>query len=242
MGLQQQTPEKLNLTHIPRKLTEEENLCWVPHATYAYATKTARPTNCPSSANLCTQCTLELTLFHWLAQGDILAVVCYTQGAWPQWGQHFPWIQLLGKVFLTRHLHGGQKQSATQSRTFACYRQRKYTHLPRATGECLIERHELSCSQYGADIINPAESLGGFVLPYTFMYSHAGTKIPYQGRTRTWNGLLSPVYLKRSQKSSGGNNTHTFVLFFPQQCWRNWRRLLNNWIHDSVYFLMRGRM
>lgn len=72
--------------------------------------ETARPTNCPSSANPCSLCTLELTCFFWLAQGDILAVVRYTQWAWPQWGQQFPWIQLLGKVFLTRHLQGGQKQ------------------------------------------------------------------------------------------------------------------------------------
>jgi len=41
--------------------------------------ETARPTDSQSIASSYTQCTLELTLFLWLAHSNILAVVCYTQ-------------------------------------------------------------------------------------------------------------------------------------------------------------------
>lgn len=130
----------------------------MPHAAHAQGIReTARPINCPSSANSCCQCILELTKFLWLAQSDILALVCYTQWAWPQWGQQFPWIQLLGKVFLTRHLQESQTRRATIMTQSRCgsHRQCTYIHLPRARQEnALKERLKPSYSEYGADIIN----------------------------------------------------------------------------------------
>lgn len=56
------------------------------------------------------------------------------------------------------------------------------------------------------------------------------------------SSLLSLVCLKRNQKSSGGNSMLKPVRFLPQQCWRHWGRLLNNWIQYPDYFLMRKRM
>lgn len=117
--------------------------------------ETARPTNCPSSAN---------SRSHWSSPNFFVwhRVTYWQLSVTPSELGHrgassFRWYNCWEKSSwpdTCKEVRNREERPTTQNRTFASYRQCMYIHLPRAKQKTLKERHQLSNSQYGADIRN----------------------------------------------------------------------------------------